>query len=104
MWRLLGFALIAIVSLKPAASSAQSTDASATVARVVSAPRRHRILRDRWRNTISIGLTAGAGGPLGIVGGFVEYRPIKWVSGSVGAGMGGTFGPAVGGTLYIDPL
>jgi hypothetical protein len=66
--------------------------------------RPHRRRRDRWSNTLSLGVTFGAGSPLGVLGAFLEYRPIRWVSASVGAGLGGTFGAAVGGTLYVDPI
>jgi hypothetical protein len=93
--------LLATVLISPAIARAQTTGVEATG----TAPRRrHHVRRDRWRNTISLGLTTGAGGPLGVVGGFLEYRPIRWVSASVGAGLGGSFGPAVGGTLYVDPI
>ncbi len=97
------------LTLAPATAWSQSATVApstpATTANVDALrPRRHRVRRDRWRNTLSLGLTTGAGGPLGVVGGFIEYRPIKWGSIAAGGGIGGSFGPAVGGTLYIDPL
>jgi hypothetical protein len=65
---------------------------------------RHRRHRDRFTNTISVGGTLVAGSPLGVAGAFLEYRPVRWVSASVGGGFGGTFGPAVAATLYVDPV
>ena len=68
------------------------------------APRVHRPHRDRFRNTLSLGFTAGLASPLGVLGVFLEYRPIRWASISAGAGFGGTFGASVATSLYIDPI
>lgn len=68
------------------------------------APRARRPRRDRFRNTISLGASAGIGGPLGVAGAFLEYRPWSWIAISAGGGAGGSFGPAVAGTLYLDPI
>ncbi len=77
---------------------------SASAETIAPAPRHRRPRRDRWRNTISLGFTIGGGSPLGALGMFLEYRPIRWASLSAGGGFGGTFGPAVAGSAYIDPL
>jgi hypothetical protein len=82
--------LLALLLLFPAVASAQER------------PRRRH--RDRFSNTLSLGATLGAGSPLGVAGAFLEYRPVRWVSASVGGGFGGTFGPAVAATLYVDPI
>lgn len=83
----------------PAQLSAVHTNAAATSA---SAAPTHR--RDRWTQTIAFGGTAGAGGPLGIVGMSLEYRGWRYASLAVGIGAGGSFGPAAGATLSIDPI
>ncbi len=67
-------------------------------------PRVARVRRDRFANTLSLGLTMGAGSPLGWVGAFIEYRPIRWVAASAGGGFGGWFGPAFAGTVVVDPI
>jgi hypothetical protein len=67
-----------------------------------AAPRRPR--RDRFANTISFGGSAGLGSPLGLAGLFLEYRPWSWVAVQAGGGAGGSFGPAIAGTLYVDPI
>ena len=66
--------------------------------------RHHRVRRDRWRNTLSFGFSSGLGSPIGVAGAFLEYRPIRWTSASVGAGFGGAFGPSVAGSIYVDPI
>jgi hypothetical protein len=60
--------------------------------------------RDRWTQTIAVGGSGGVGGPLGLVGVFVEYRGWRYASLSVGVGAGGSFGPSAGATLSVDPI
>ncbi|MEI8255961.1 MAG: hypothetical protein WCJ30_09855 [Deltaproteobacteria bacterium] len=91
-----------IALLVPIGAGAQATGEPGAEAAPVVRHRRPR--RDRWRNTISLGFSVGGGSPLGALGMFLEYRPIRWASLSAGGGFGGTFGPAVAGSLYVDPL
>lgn len=94
-------AFLVAVSL-PIGAEAQT--ANEDPGRAIGTAPHRRSRRDRWRNTISLGFTMGGGSPLGALGTFLEYRPIRWASLSVGGGFGGTFGPAVGGSVYVDPL
>lgn len=46
----------------------------------------------------------GAGGPLGLAGTWVEFRPWRYMGFNVGVGGGGSFGPAIAASVSIDPL
>ncbi len=54
--------------------------------------------------TLSWGGSAGVAGPLGLVGTYVEFRPWRYVGIAGGVGGGGSFGPAAGAWLSIDPI
>jgi hypothetical protein len=71
---------------------------------LVAPPPRRRVPRDRFASSLSVGGSAGVGSPLGFLGAFVEYRPWRWISVNAGGGLGGTFGPAVAASLYLDPI
>ncbi|MDP3278212.1 MAG: hypothetical protein Q8Q09_23700 [Deltaproteobacteria bacterium] len=62
------------------------------------------VRRNRWSQTLAWGMSAGIGGPLGLVGTFVEYRPVRYVGVSAGVGGGGTFGPSLAASLLVTPL
>lgn len=54
--------------------------------------------------TLAWGGSVGVAGPLGLVGTFVEFRPWRYIGVGAGLGAGGSFGPAAGGWLSIDPI
>jgi len=60
--------------------------------------------RDRFRGTVSVGASVGAGSPRGITGAFVSVRPARWFGAEVGAGFGGAFGPGVDATVLVSPV
>lgn len=93
--------LAALLTASLASTAAPAAPAAAPARQAAALPVARR---DRWRNTLSLGLSVGFSGPLGVLGAFVEYRPYRWVALSVGGGSGGTFGPAVAGSAYVDPL
>lgn len=67
-------------------------------------PRTRTHTRDRFSRTVSVGVTLGLGSPSGLAGGFVEFRPHRVVGLIAQGGLGGSFGPAVGGTLLLSPF
>lgn len=67
-----------------------------------SVPR--RVVRDRFRGTVAVGLSTGVGSPLGFAGVFAEWRPWRQLGVSGGAGFGGLFGPSVAGTVTVSPI
>jgi hypothetical protein len=54
--------------------------------------------------SLAWGGSAGVAGPLGLVGTFVEFRPVRYAAINVGVGAGGSFGPAAATWLSIDPI
>ena len=58
----------------------------------------------RWRSHLGLGVTVGAGSPLGVIGGFVEANFHPAIGLMIGGGSGGTFGPAIGGTVHVRPF
>lgn len=54
--------------------------------------------------TLAWGGSIGVAGPLGLAGTFVEFRPFRYMGFNAGVGGGGSFGPAVGGWVSVDPL
>jgi hypothetical protein len=65
---------------------------------------RVRRVRNRFERTVLVGASAGVGSPYGFAGAFVELRPWRAASLSVGGGVGGGFGPSVGAMLNLNPL
>lgn len=55
-----------------------------------------------WRPGVAVGVSTGAGSPLGLVGVFAEMSPVTWVSVGWGGGYG-AFGPALAGQLVLRP-
>lgn len=49
-----------------------------------------------WNRRFAIGATVGVGSPLGLAGAWLDVNVSRWVGITGGAGLGGTFGPAVG--------
>lgn len=98
-------ALIASLAVltESVAAHAQSAQA-APGASAAPAPRVHRARRDRWGMTFAWGGSLGVAGPLGLAGTFVEFRPFRYMGFNAGVGGGGSFGPAVGGWVSVDPL
>lgn len=54
--------------------------------------------------TLGWGGSIGVAGPLGLVGTFVEFRPWRYVALDAGVGGGGSFGPALGARIMVEPL
>lgn len=86
------------------AHAQQSGPVSASVERAPTTARAARPRRDRWGMTLAWGGSLGVAGPLGLAGTFVEFRPWRYLAINAGVGGGGSFGPAAGGWLSIDPL
>lgn len=89
--------VLACALMFPAVASAQE--------RPVTRTRRvRRVVRDRFAGTWSLGASFGVGGPRGIAGAFLEVRPVRALGFHVGAGVGGTFGPAVDAGVFVSPV
>ncbi|MEI8254485.1 MAG: hypothetical protein WCJ30_02310 [Deltaproteobacteria bacterium] len=57
-----------------------------------------------WGRHLGLGATVGVGSPLGLFGAFAEINIVPMFGLTLGGGAGGTFGPALGGTLNFRPL
>ncbi|MFO0563290.1 MAG: hypothetical protein U0269_35030 [Polyangiales bacterium] len=98
-------ALIASLAILTASVAAQAQSAGAAPgASAESVARVRRARRDRWGMTFAWGGSLGVAGPLGLAGTFVEFRPFRYMGFNAGVGGGGSFGPAVGGWVSVDPL
>jgi hypothetical protein len=92
------------LGLASAPSIAHAQERAATASGAPSAAHTSRARRDRWGMTLAWGGSLGVAGPLGLAGTFVEFRPWRYIAINAGVGGGGSFGPAAGGWLSIDPL
>jgi hypothetical protein len=98
-------ALIASLGVLTAPATAQAQSAGPAQGASADADVRvGRARRDRWRMTFAWGGSLGVAGPLGLAGTFVEFRPSRYTGFNAGVGGGGSFGPAVGGWVSVDPL
>ncbi|MEZ4392316.1 MAG: hypothetical protein R3A48_14600 [Polyangiales bacterium] len=59
---------------------------------------------DRFARAFSVGASLGVGGPRGVAGTFIELRPWRALAVSVGAGLGGAFGPGFDATITLTPV